>query len=166
MSEISIQRHPSALLETLGAKSGGQTPVMTDENLKLVLDASEFYAQATAEVLVATVSPAAAGFIGSATLRVPPGEIWRVRSVTCYCTAVLGAGVTLNFQPAMQQLGTSLIICGTTSDIATVGEQGSVGWDLRTPRLFPPGWQAGAFVRQVVAGPVNVNVCLDFDRLR
>lgn len=166
MSEILIQRFPTALLETLGAKSGGQTPVMTDENLKLVLDASEFYAQATSEVVLATVSAAALGFNGNAALRVPSGEIWRVRAVTCYTPAALGAGVSLDLQPAMQLLGTSSILCGTTSDAGTAGIAISVGWDFRTPRLFPPGWQAGCFVRNLVAGPVNVNVCIDFDRLR
>lgn len=165
MSEILIQRHPSALLETLGAKSGGQTPVQTDENLKLVLDASEFYAQASAEVLLASVSAAALGFNGTSALRVPAGELWRVRSVSVF-SAALGAGQTLDLQPSMQLVGTSTLLVGTTSDAATVGIALSVGWDFRTPRIFPPGWQAGCFVRNLVAGPVNVQVAVDFDRLR
>jgi len=128
---ILVQRYPTALLETLGAKSGGQTPVMTDDNLQVSLDASEFYAQATAEVLLGTVSCAALGFNGTAALRVPAGEIWRVRSVSVF-TAALGAGQTLDLQPAMQLFGTGIVLCGTTSDAAAVGVAVSVGWDFRT----------------------------------
>lgn len=166
MSEILVQRYPTALLETLGAKSGGQTPVQTDENLKLVLDTSEFYAQATSEAVAGVSNAGGLGFNGAgANLLVPAGQIWRVRSISCY-TVALGAGQTLDLQPAVAYLTSASLLCGTTSDSATVGIALSVGWDFRTPRLFGPGWQIGCFVRNLVAGPINVNVVADFDRLR
>jgi hypothetical protein len=164
---IGIQRYPTALLETLGAKSGGSTPIATDELLQLSLDASEFYVQSLSQVDTAVIAVNAQGFSGSAALQVPTGEVWRVRSVTAYTAAALGAGQTLDLQPAMQDgNAVARVICGTTSDTGGVGVSVSVGWDLRTPRLFPPGWRAGCFVRNVVAGPVNVTIVLDYDRLR
>jgi len=162
---ILVQRYPTALLETLGAKSGGQTPIQTADDLALVMDTGEFYAQALAEVVAQTVAVAATGFFsGGASLVVPAGQVWRARSLSLFSQA-LGAGQTLDIVPAAL-FANNQIIVGPAGSRGTVGLICAVGMPFTTPRLFGPGWTFGVQCRELVAGPVNVTVSLDFDRLR
>ena len=162
---LHIQRYPTGLLDVLGSKTGGMTPNLAEDRIRIMVDGTEFYAQATSRVAQGTAAVAALGFGGGGTLIIPTGQLWRVRSVTNY-TAALGAGVSLDLQPAARDSANTIsILCGTTSDAGTVGIALSVGWDLRTPRIFTAGWQFGSFVRNLVAGPVTVTTIVDYDLL-
>lgn len=167
LRNLHIQRYPVGLLELLGAKTGGLTPALAEERTRIVVDATEYYAQSTSRIAQFTFTLTGLARNGSTSLIIPTGELWRVRSVTCYSNAALAAATTIDLQPcAWNNANVSELLCGTTSDAATAGVALSVGWDFRTPRIFPAGWRFGSFVRNFVIGTAPpITTVVDYDLL-
>jgi len=89
-----INRVPQGLLSLLDAKTGGNTPPDTANNLQPVLEQLQFYlASIPMQAGQATGNTGGLDSITVASVEIPSGELWAVYGVSVQSLTVAGSGV-------------------------------------------------------------------------
>lgn len=124
-----ITRYPRGFLSLLGVQSMGEAPSTLLNTVQSTMDVTQF-------MLVdrlgigggATGAIGAVGGFATGTLNGPsPGELWIVTHIDVKPSAVIGAGTTYNFQPALFTRGN--VIALGTAVTGTTGSQPSCTYD-------------------------------------
>ena len=155
-----ITRYPAGFLSLLGVQSDGQAPNALSSEVQSVIDVSPFM-QATRYGIgsAATTASLAVGGQITNTLNGPnPGEIWVVGAISVAPAAVLGAGTTYTYQPALFTRG-QVFPLGTPVT-ATVGQQTASCMQTNGDLILNPGDQIGVWVGGSVGIAASFN-CLE-----
>lgn len=163
-----IQRPPAGLLELLGLRGTGNTPVALEDYLRGTLDLTTLYmAPLARNVRGATGVAAANGFFAGTGLVIPTGEIW-VLTALAASSSNMAAGESYRLAPAVS-LGGAV----NTLEIFTQGQQSAAGITQRIGTgvqvdlydLYGPGSSFGVYVTDVVAGAHVFSVDVSYFRL-
>lgn len=148
-----LQVNPNGLLGLLQLKNRGQFPQRLDPNLQPTLELLDWYLQDNAaQVGESGLAIAAVGATVVPSLLVPAGEAWWVNDYVV--SAQAAAGQTLEFAGGWSIPGGASYQLGPY-ELTTVGLNARTRIDRR--RFFGPACQGTVHVRQLVAGPINVN---------
>lgn len=171
---LTIQRFPTALLDLLGMKAGGVTPVELGAQLVSTVDTWALYS--LDRLVLKTGTSSALGAAGSifpsagTPTTVPAGELWDVWSVVLEVTggAALAAGTTYRVAPVNARFGlTAAAELLAPYQSFTVGEKPIVGAVFRPgtylarPTDAILGWAAGVTVGTAVTWDISV-LCVPY----
>jgi hypothetical protein len=165
-----IGRVPLGLLSLLDSKANGVNPNGLMEDVRGTLDLVDMFGLYKRETLAATVSGGtiqATGWVGSGlsgTMLVPPGQVWRVLSISCDAEVSSGnPGIAVGYADvsSSRRFGLSPISYATTGAGAHVlaAWQGSM-W-------FPPHYVPDLFIAETNVGTLeflDADVTLLFER--
>jgi len=160
-----INRLPAGLLSFLGIKNGGRNPQFLSEQLSPTFELLGWYLQSNSLSLQANGNVTAVGFNAN-WFTVPAGETWAVLSAQVNSQAALGAGVTIAFggawiRSALQVLPSPLTVYSPAFTVGAVAVAASApaGGPVT---LVPPGGVIGVYCSQLVAGPVNTTLTINY----
>lgn len=156
-----INRLAAGMLGLLDIKSMGDTPSSLGSLLQPSLDFTEFYRwQGRQWQASASFNAAAVGGVNS-TLAVPERKLWIVESFMC-STPVLGAGQALQLAPMIFAPAPNLtsLMQGEISPVFGVGDGAHARWGESMYVGCLPGYNFGAVVTRIAAGPIAVTLKL------
>jgi len=162
-----INRYPTGLLSMLDAKTGGATPGQLAQELISVIDTAEFYLVSRREwKLGSTAGNWAIGvnLDGTATLTVPPDEIWFCRAFNCVYSATLAAGEIIQAQTMIRLPNGFDFFLGPV-ERRTVGQRMTIRAELM-PFTALPGSTFGAYVSELAVLAAIPTMYLLFDRFK
>jgi len=140
-----IQRPPTGLLDLLGLKAMGQTPiVLTDSVTATLADCVDYYLANRRVVLSGTtgVAMVANTNYGLASLTVPAGELWFIYAFSVSLNVPTAAATSVKFRGGYIQqpmAGTPIFL--TQDCEALASDQATASVSFTRPYLWIPGCQ-------------------------
>ena len=134
-----INRLPRGYLGLLSAKTMGNTPDRLSDELRSIIDLTEFY-RADVPPAVEFTTQAGVTAAGSvAAVDVPDGELWFIYAISSQGTLAVGTSLT-NFGPEIAINGTERCrLQGITTNLSTVGQFTCASWESANPLLLSSG---------------------------
>jgi len=165
---LPIQRPPAGLLELLGLRGTGITPVALEDYLRGSLDLTVLYMAPLGRTLRgATAAVGATGFFAGTGLAVPTSEIWVCTAISA-SSSNMAAGESYRLCPAVSRGGSV-----NTLELFREGEQTAsgvtqrIGTGVNIPLydLYGPGDSFGIYCTDVTAGAHVFSVDVSYYRL-
>lgn len=159
-----IQQVPAGLLDTLGIKSLGRNPNALADEVRAVVDLTEFYLSRRIE-MVRVQNTAASASGDEAIITVDNGEIWMVKELSMTIKNPTAAGDVmfgrLGWEVNAAAASGQLALAETIRKVAVTGdleEAVTCAVLFQEPRFFLPDTQFSAILSEDVGGANTVRI--------
>lgn len=160
MSSERIQRIAYGVLSFLGIRAGGLGPDSLNREIRPVLDITPNYlAPDLGQSIVTTNTVSLAG--DEARMTIPPGEAWRMISMSMVVAAFSGTGgVVYGALGIGDQTGfiTAVASMQTPYTVVDVGDLVRLGFAFPSPLVLPPGAVLHSTLMRGLGGGVTANI--------